>query len=85
MNNFIIKAYIDKLTLSDIYEYAKKEGIILRDNDAKIIYDFIKNKWKDFLDSPEEVLSVLSGRIEKEPFNKIQELYRKYKKRINLL
>ena len=82
MNNFIIKAYIDKLSLNDIYSYALKEKINISDSDANTVYNYIKNRWKDFLNNPENILSEIKEKVNKEVYEKILELYNTYKKRI---
>lgn len=82
MNNFIIKAYIDKLSLNDIYSYALKEKINISDSDANTVYNYIKNRWKDFLNNPENILSEIKEKVNKEVYDKILELYNTYKKRI---
>ena len=45
MNEFMLNKYIDKLTVTHIKEYAKNQGIILKNNEDEIIYDFIKNNY----------------------------------------
>ena len=42
MNDFILKSYVDKLSINHIKEYAKKNNIVLKNNEDEIIYDYIK-------------------------------------------
>ena len=45
MYEMIIKNYVDKLSYDDVINYTKKNNIILKDGEGKIIYDFIKKLW----------------------------------------
>ena len=45
MNDFILKSYVDKLSINHIKEYAKKNNIVLKNNEDEIIYDYIKKYW----------------------------------------
>ena len=44
----VIKELVDKLSENDINNFAKKEGINLKDEECKIIYLYIKNYWQTF-------------------------------------
>ena len=46
MNDFILKSYVDKLSINHIKEYAKKNNIVLKNNEDEIIYDYIKKYYK---------------------------------------
>mgnify|MGYP003483652210 CR=1 FL=1 len=48
MYELIIKRYVERLTINDIYLYAEKQGVNLQEKDAKIIYDYIKKYWEIF-------------------------------------
>lgn len=79
--NFFIKEYIKKITEEDIYNYAKKEGIILLDHEVKIIYVYLKNYWEVFLNEDSTFLfEELKEKLEPKTYDKIIELYNKYKK-----
>ena len=47
MNDFILKSYVDKLSINHIKEYAKKNNIVLKNNEDEIIYDYIKKYYKE--------------------------------------
>lgn len=80
MLNYLIKEYIKKLTEEDIYNYAKKEGIILLDEELKTIYIYIKNYYEVLLnDDCTFIFEELKDKLRKETYNKIVELYNKYK------
>lgn len=83
MNNFIIEKYINNITLNNINDFAKKEGIILKNNEDKIIYDYIKKYWKVFYyDNPSNLFKELKEKLSNETYNKIVELYNEYKNKI---
>ena len=79
--NYLIKEYIKKITEEDIYNFALKEGITLLDKEKKIIYVYLKNYWQVFLNEEATFLfEELKEKLEPKTYNKILELYDKYKK-----
>ena len=48
MNDFILKSYVDKLSINHIKKYKKKNNIVLKNNEDEIIYDYIKKYYKEF-------------------------------------
>ncbi len=80
----IIKEYINNIDESTIDKYAKKNDIFLNNKELKIIYLYIKNYWKIFYKgNPEDLFKELEEQIDNDNLNKIKELYKKYKKKIN--
>ncbi len=83
MNDFIIQNYINNISLNNITNYAKNEGIILKDNEAKIIYEYLKKYWKVFYyDNPDYLLKELKQKLSKETYDKLLELYKMAKEKI---
>lgn len=79
--NFIIKEYIKNLTEEDIYNFALKEGITLLNHEIKVIYLYIKNYWEVFLNEDSTFLfEELKEKLEPKTYDKIIELYNKFKK-----
>lgn len=79
--NFIIKEYIKNLTEEDIYNFALKEGITLLNHEVKVIYLYIKNYWEVFLNEDSTFLfEELKEKLEPKTYDKIIELYNKFKK-----
>ena len=70
----IIKNYVDKLT---------KEDIFLNDNEINVIYDEIKNKWKQLYNGNTRVITDLENKINNKAYNKLIDLYNTYKKFLN--
>ncbi|MBQ7105595.1 MAG: DUF2624 family protein [Bacilli bacterium] len=80
----IIKEYINNIDESTIDKYAKKNDIFLNNKELKIIYLYIKNYWEIFYKgNPEDLFKELEEQIDKDNLNKIKELYKKYKRKIN--
>ena len=80
--NLLIKEYIKNLAEEDINNFALKEGIKLLDDETKIIYLYLKNYWEVFLNYDSTYLfEELKENLRKETYDKIIELYNKYKKK----
>ena len=83
MNILIIEKYIKKLTKLDITNYATKQNIHLTESETNIIYNYIKTKYKDFLNGKEkEILIELKQKIKPTTYQKIEELYKQYQNKI---
>ena len=79
--NFLLKEYIKNITEEDIYNFAVKEGINLLDYETKVIYMYLKNYWNVFLNEDATFLfEELKEKIESKTYDKLIELYNKYKK-----
>lgn len=78
MNEFLIKKYV---TFNNINEFAKKEGIILSNEEIIIIYNYILLNYKS-ISSNNHDFSDLKNKIDINTYNKIIELYNKYKKNL---
>lgn len=76
----LIEKYINNLEIDSIIKYGKKEGIVISGKDAKTIYDVIKNKWRFILhNDPSDIFNDLKTKLEVSTYNKMIELYKKYK------
>ena len=79
--NIFLRSYINKITEQDIYNYALKEGITLLGDETQIIYTYLKNYWQVLLnDDSTFIFEELKEKLRDETYNKIVELYEKYKK-----
>ena len=79
MNRLFITEYIKKLTKEDILRYGIKQDIVLTKDELDIIYNYIKNKYQDIFDNPIKVINEIKGNVRDNVYNKILELYNKYK------
>ena len=78
INKNLIYLYIKRIKKEDILEFAKRQDIILNNNELDLIYDYIKNKTDNILDDPEYVLEEIKDKLSYEVYLKILELYFKY-------
>lgn len=78
----IIKTYIDKLSKEDIINYSKKENINLTSHELDIIYNSIKNNWKDLYNGKEDILNVIKNEVSIEVYEKIISLYKNAKEKL---
>lgn len=80
---FLIKEYIKKITEQDINNFAQKEGITLTNYELQTIYVYIKNYVDVFLhDDSTYLFEELKEKLQPNTYNKLVELYNKYKKYI---
>ena len=83
MNILIIEKYIKKLTKQDIINYTTKQNISLTESEINIIYNYIKTKYKDFLNGNEkELLSEIKQKVKPTTYQKIEQLYNLYQNKI---
>ncbi len=76
----IIESYINKISKSDINNFALKNNINLNNNELDFIYNFIKSKYKEVLNNPNEFnLVKYKSHFSNENFIKINAIVNKYK------
>lgn len=84
MYEYIIGEYVNnKLTETDIHNFAKKNNIYLTNDELKIIYVYIKNCWKEFYKGdPTHLFIELKEKLNKKTYEAIIKLYKEYKNKI---
>ena len=83
MNKLIIINYIKKITIKDIKTYCQNNNIPLTDDELNIIYYYIKNRYLEFLNGhSQEILTEIKYKVKSATYNKILELYTKYKDKL---
>lgn len=45
----MIANFVSKLTLNDVYDFAKENGILLTESEATLIYSYIKKDWEELI------------------------------------
>ena len=85
MNRLIILKYMDKLTKEDINKYASGQDISLKSNELDLIYAYIKKYSKRILNEPLDVIDEIKDDLSIDVYNKLLELYDKYKDFIDKL
>ena len=79
MNRLLITEYIKKLTKEDILRYGIKQDIILTKDELNLIYNYVKNRYQDIFNNPLEITNEIKDKVRNNVYNKILELYDKYK------
>ena len=80
MNKLIIINYIKKLTKNDIYRYCVNNNIPINEEEVDVIYYYIKNRYNDFFEGRDlELLEEIKYKVRSFTYNKIVELYYKYR------
>ncbi len=79
----MLREYVKNIDEYTIEKFAQSNGINLSDDEKKIIYLYIKNYWYQFYKGDaNELFKELEEQLSKETYQKILELYNKYKKKI---
>ena len=82
MNKFFLYEYINRLKKEDIIRFGLNQSINLTNSDVDIIYDYIKNDYERILNNPIIVINEIKDKVSLDVYNKILELYDKYKDKI---
>ena len=78
--NYIIKKYINNLTINNINDFAIKNNIFLTEKEQKIFYNIIKNHYKEIISGKDDnIIAYLKNNLPEEKFNNVMNLYNEYK------
>lgn len=81
MNKNIIKNYVEKLEVKDVIKFGIKEGISVSDEEANIFLETVKDNIDYILDGNGlELIESKKEEFSLETYEKILELFNKYKK-----
>ena len=84
MNKYLIYKYSKNITKQDIINFSNSQNISLTTNELNTIYYYIINKTKIFLEGNRElILQELKNKLTSNTYNKIIELYNKYKDKLD--
>ena len=76
MNIYLISEYVNRLKKSDIIYYAEK---------LELIYDYIKKDYKTIIyGNPKDILNEIKFKVKPLTYNKIENLYIKFKDKIDM-
>ena len=76
MYDYLIGEYIKKLSINDILNYAKKNGLTISENDAIILHSYAKKYYKEFIDgNPCEILKEIKSKINPITYKEAYKLY----------
>lgn len=76
----MIEKYINKLTKEDILKFSYTQNVKLTHEELDIIYFYIKEYWRQIVKSdPTSIFMELKEKLSTNVYNKMIELYNKYK------
>lgn len=85
MNIYLIEDYVRRLNIGDVERFALKQGIILDSEELNIVYEYIRENYKTFIyGNPRDILMEIKGKVKPLTYTKIENLYMKFKDKINL-
>ena len=80
MNEFLIKNYVSRLSLSDIDSFARSHGILFTNSELNLVNDYIKRDWHTIIyGNPRPILDSLKDSLDDFKYNKIENLYIEFK------
>lgn len=80
----LIKKYAKSLTPDQVKEYALKEGIEVSNEEASLFVNVVQTRLDEMLEGNAlEVLNEYKSKLSTSSYNKLLELYDKYKKFLN--
>lgn len=82
-NKSTIYEYIKKIKKEDIYNYGIKQGIKIDNNEIDVIYSYINDRYDDIINNTDNILLEIKDKLSYKTYNKLLELYDKYKYFIN--
>ncbi len=78
--NFLIKQYIDKLTVNDVIELCKTKNIKISEIDAEILLNTAQKHWMTFYKGePSKIINTLKDKLDTSTYNKLLKVYLEYK------
>ena len=76
MYEYLIGEYIKKMTLDDIFSYAKKNNLEISECDAIILLSYAKRYYKEFINgNPTLLLKEIKEKIKPETYKIAYKLY----------
>jgi len=81
----IIVSYVNKLTKSDIIQFANSNNVSLSNEEVNIIYETIKKDWRDLLYNPNRVFTNLQNKVSADTYKNITYFYNLYSKKLHHL
>lgn len=82
MKEKLISEYVNRMTLSDVNNFAVQNGIYLKDDELNLIYNHVKNNWRTIVfGNPRGILDELKGKLDNNSYQKVESLYVYFKNR----
>jgi len=84
MNLFLLEQYINRIKKEDINNFALKEGVSLEEYELDIIYNHVKKDYKTIIfGNARSILDEIKNEVKPFTYSKIENLYDRFKNRIN--
>ena len=84
MKDFLIREYVNRITLEDIKKFALTQGINLTEDEQNIIYTYVKKYYYTFIyGNPRTYLDELKTKVSSVTYSKIESLYTQFKEKIS--
>lgn len=78
----LIKAYMGRMTINDVNNFAISKNIYLSNEELSFVYEFISKNWEQVIKNPKLLnLERYKDRFSEENFNKIKKLFLEYSSR----
>ena len=78
----LIKAYIGKMTIQDVNNFAVSKNIFLSPEELQFVYDFIRKNWEQVIRNPKLLnLDRYKDKFSQDNFVKIKKLFMEYSSR----
>lgn len=76
----LLSEYVKRMNINDIKNFANENGITLKNNEAKIIFDYIKSDWHTLVyGNPRPILEQIKAKMDLDTYHKAEELYIHFK------
>ena len=76
MFNKLIENYINNMNVNDVDKFARKNGIILKNEELNVIYETIKNNWQTIIYGDyTSGFNSIKDRISPSTYKKAEELF----------
>ena len=76
----LVKLYIKNLTENDAKVFLKNQNIELNNNEFNFLYKEIKENYEKIIQEDENEINLIKSMINNNNFNKLNSLFKKYKK-----
>lgn len=80
----LLKQWIANVKKDDFNRYLKMNQLWKSEQEADILYQFLKEDWEDIYDGKKETFEKLQKKISKETYQKLYTLYEQAKKKYNI-
>ena len=74
MYKSLIENYMKRMNYQDVQNYVKKNYPEVSEEEIKVIYKYLKNRWEEIYDEKQEVLDDLKKEVSEETYKEIIKL-----------